>query len=494
MNIHMSSIHSDIKYFDVCRQVVRKARHAMADWNMLRAGRSVLVGVSGGPDSVALLHVLHRLSDEGELCLGVAHFHHNVRGRDADMDASFVNKLSEKLSIPFYYEKNTENQTGKTRCSPEERLRDARYGFLQNMARKHGFDVIAVGHHADDNAEQILLNLLRGSGSLGISGIPPIRGNIIRPLIGVTRDEILSYLTGYRLDYRLDPTNTDRRFMRNRIRHELVPLLRTRYNPGLTDALCRLGTVIHADNDWLDRLVEFIWSQVLIHEESDRIVLSLDELHRQHPAACRRLIRRAVWRLKGNLRRLRYSHVDAVMDLIQSPHPGRLDLPDRIRISCRAERLVFEKSIQPLRVPDGSHGPIRQVEFIYRISENDISGRPLHVKEADRLLALRRMEHSSDHDPGKEGPHVAFFDWDRLSFPLTLRNPRPGDRFIPLGLGGTQKLSDFFINRKIDRRRRSRIPILVSGSDIVWVVGQQIADVAKITDSTRHLLRAEIST
>ncbi len=460
---------------------------------MLKSGRTVLVGVSGGPDSVVLLHVLHRLAEELRLCLGIAHFHHNIRGRDADVDASFVNKLSQKLNIPFYYKKNTENQTRKTKRSPEERLRDARYAFLQNTARDHNFDAIAVGHHADDNAEQILLNLLRGSGPLGISGISPVRENIIRPLIRVTRDEIFSYLEGYRLDYRMDPTNTDERFLRNRVRHELIPVLKARYNPNLTDTLCRLGSVIHADNDWLDQLVESIWSRVSIHEEPGRIVLSVSELSRQHPAARRRLIRRAVWRLKRNLRKIRYAHVDAVMDLIQAPHPGRLDLPDRIRVSCRAAELVFEKGIQSLRITGDTDEPIRQIDFTYRFFENDISDRPLYIEEMDCFLVLSKMACRPDHDPEKEGSHAAFFDWDRLSFPLTLRRSRPGDRFMPLGLGGTQKLSDFFINRKIDRRRRSAIPVLVSGHDIVWVVGQQIADFAKITGSTRHLLRAEIS-
>ncbi len=459
---------------------------------MMRHGQAVLVGVSGGPDSVALLHVLHQMSEGLGLRLGIAHFHHNIRGTDADADARFVEKLSEKLNVSFYYEKNTENQELRTGNSPEEKLREARYEFLQRMARGNGFDRIAVGHHANDNAEQILLNLLRGGGPLGISGIPPVRGNIIRPLIRIPRDDIMTYLSVYRLDYRMDPTNTDGRFLRNRIRHDLMPMLKALYNPNLPETLARMGSVLKTDEEWIDRLIQPIWDQALLLEESGRIVLSIPELTRHHLAARRRIIRRAVERTKGNLRRVRFSHVEAVMGLLRYDNRGRLDLPDRIRVQCRPGQLVFEKCATPLRATGFKGGTTLEIRYTYPFHAEDISGRPVYIKEIDRVLTLTQLDAPLACDPAWTDPYVAFFDWDRLVFPLVLRNYWPGDRFAPLGLNGTQKLSDFFINRKIERRQRAMIPVLVSGGDIIWVAGLQISHHVRITAGTRCLLRAEM--
>lgn len=474
------------------RRFLEKIHHTMADQDMVEPGLAVLVGVSGGPDSVALLHVLHQMAEDLGLRLGIAHFHHNIRGADADMDARFVQNLAEKLNLPFYYEKNIGTPNPQTGESPEERLRDARYGFLQRMARDSRFDRIAVGHHADDNAEQILINLLRGGGPLGVSGILPVRGNIIRPLIRVSRDDIMTYLSVFRLDYRMDPTNTDRRFLRNRVRHDLMPMLKTEYNPNLPETLARLGSVLKADNEWLDRLIRPIWDHVLILEEPGRIVLSIPKLARHHLAARRRIIRCAVQRVKENLRRIQYLHVEAVINLIQDDLPGSLDLPDRIQVRCGQGRLVFEKCAEPLRNAGNPGHPPRQMQYSYSFSIKDVSSLPIYIKEIDRVLTLTRIDGFMACDPAGSDPHVAFFDWDRLVFPLVLRNHRPGDRFGPLGLNGTQKLSDFFINHKVDRRQRAMTPVLVSGADIIWVAGLRISHHVRITAGTRCLLRAEM--
>lgn len=474
------------------RRFLEKILHTITDHDMFRPGRAILIGVSGGPDSVVLLHALHQMAQNLGLRLGIAHFHHNIRGADADADARFVEKLAKNLNISFYYEKNAAVPEGEPGGSLEERLRVARYDFFQRVARDKEFDRIAVGHHADDNAEQILMSLLRGGGPLGLSGISPVRENIIRPLIRVSRDDIMNYLGAFRLDYRMDPTNADNRFLRNRVRRNLMPMLKAGYNPNLPETLARLGSVIKADNDWLDQLIRPIWNQALILEEPGRIVLSIPELIRHHLAARRRIIRRAVQRVKGNLRRIQYLHVEAVIDLVRNDLPGSLDLPDRIRVCCRQGRLMFEKCAAPLRDTAVSVDPHHQIQYSYSFSMEDVSGLPFYVKEIDRVLTLTRIDDSMDGDPTAPDSAVAFFDWDRLVFPLVLRNHQPGDRFAPLGLNGTQKLSDFFINHKIDPWQRTMIPVLVSGADIIWVAGLRISNRVRITPETRCLLKAEV--
>ncbi len=466
---------------------------------MLKERDAVLVGVSGGPDSMALLYAMRDLSDVYRIRLGVAHLNHGLRQKDSDRDVEFVVCQAEKLNLPCYVEKkDIAAAHKKTGGSLEEAARTARYDFLFKTAATQGFDRIAVGHQQDDNAELILLYLLRGSGAAGLSGIPPVREKIIRPLIQTSRAEILDFLKINKIPYVIDRSNADQHFIRNRIRHQLLPLLKQRYNPKIVESLNRLGMILQADEDWIDDHAYTILDEITFEAGPDRRVLSRKELVRLPVGLQQRVIRKAIFQVKGNLRRISYAHTEMVKRLAENTATGLcIDLPDRIRVCRRADHLVITREKQSLRsLP---HSEIVRVcpEFAYTILQSDIPdesgppGKPLYIKETDALLNLKRIDRCLVKDLRGFDDRIAYLDWDRLKFPLVIRNHRPGDRFTPLGMKGSQKLKKFFTDHKIDSQKRRVTPVISDHEGIVWVCGIRISERIKVTETTATVLKAE---
>jgi len=329
---------------------------------MFDSGDSVLVGLSGGPDSVALLHLLTEIAPEYSLKIGVAHLNHSLRGESSERDAEFAEELAKNLNLPYYIRKeDVLNYQLVNRLSLEEAARCVRYAFFQDIAEKNRFSKIALGHHADDNAELILMYLLRGSGTVGISGIPPVRNfhgiKIVRPLINLTRNEIISFLRKKGLRYVYDESNTEIKYLRNRIRHSLIPELKASYNPATVEALNRFSSVIRSEEEWIDReIIEPLFTDSVIYADKDKIVISYQKIEKLHIAAKRRVIRKAVGSVKGNLRRIGYVHTEAVIALLDSKKRiGMLDLPDGIRVRLNNETITIfiesKKRIRNQRLP-----------------------------------------------------------------------------------------------------------------------------------------------
>jgi tRNA(Ile)-lysidine synthase len=476
------------------RDFLKNILHTISVFQMLKKGDSVLVGVSGGPDSVALLHSLVEISKTLHLRLGIAHLNHGLRGEESDADAGFVENLAKKLSLPFYTEKiNLSHKKHKHRISLEEAGREARYAFFNQVTEREGLDKIAVGHHTDDTAEIILINLLRGSGPSGLKGIPPVRGKIIRPLIRASRELILSYLKHNQLEYRIDSSNSDERFLRNKIRHRLIPILKSQYNPNFSKALNRLGNLLSDEEHWFSQYIDLAMEQCAQSKESHIIILSIDELFKHHIAVQRRLIRRAICHVKGDLRRISHVHMDAVINLCINAGPGaRLDLPDRIRIRIQDGRLLILKEKKSLRSTGHSEKTDLPVCFERTILASEILEGPIFIKECRIGLKFKKLNGQDVWDVTKTSLNMAFFDWDSLIFPLKIRNYRAGDYFIPLGMTGRQQLKKFFINNKISRLKRLQMPILLSENKIIWVVGARISDHVKVMPETKTVLCAEL--
>lgn len=450
------------------------------DHHMLQAGDTVVTAVSGGPDSVALLHTLANLSAGWSLRLVVAHLNHKLRGAAADEEAAFVARLSADLNLPCEIRStNAAKIHREQRRSLQEVARDLRYTFYGEVAEMYGAQKIALGHQAEDNAESVLMHLLRGAGPRGLSGIPPVRDRrIIRPLIQTTRQEILDFLARKGWAYVKDQSNLDRKYLRNRIRHELLPCLQKQYNRDVVSALNRLAAILRDEENFWEQEVKQAFDFAVTEGRTDAVVLSGASLSRQHPALLRRVIRRAVSCVKGDLRRLGHTHVEAVSRLITGPCCyGRADLPGGVRVERDREKISFLVG-----------NPEVPVSFEYDISC------PATTRMDEIGLSLRLSEYALNEIPDlracPEG--TALFDRAALCFPLKVRNFRPGDRFRPLGLAGTQKLKAFFINEKVPRAKRRRCPILLSRGDIIWVAGYRIADPAKITDKTKRVVKAEL--
>lgn len=443
---------------------------------MFRQGDAVLTGVSGGADSVALLHILTEIAHKFSLRLGVAHLNHCLRGKESDRDAEFVLLLAKESNLPYYIENaDVQRHCRDFGLSPEEGARELRYAFYERIADQYGYDKIALGHHADDNAELMLMYLLRGAGPSGLSGIPPVRGHrIVRPLIEARKSELRDFLTAKGLKWVSDSSNEDRKYLRNRIRHDLIPLLISAYNPKIVESLNRLSSILRSEDEWMDaRMLEL--SEACISDTAEGKIL-LTVPNTLCIAAIRRLIRKAIERIKGNLRRISYSHLEAVYELLQKG--GSLDLPEGIRAEGVGNRLVFSKT-------GGRNRPDIKLLFEYVLTEPGTvfikeTGARVSIAQADMYFSLR------------ENPCIAFFDRKTMSFPITVRNFRPGDRFRPLGAGGTQKVKKYFINSKIPEKERHLCPILVSDGKIIWIAGHRSDESVKVTAKTETVLKAEL--
>jgi tRNA(Ile)-lysidine synthase len=358
------------------------------------------------------------------------------------------------------------------------------------VAAEYGFDKIALGHQSNDNAELVLMNLLRGSGPLGLSGIAPVRDNkIVRPLIRLRRSEIVDYLAEKKLPYVTDASNTDPTFMRNKIRHRLIPTLQTDYNPRITETLNRLGEILGTEDQWIEKTLEPVFKQCVAFRTDDKIKLSLPVFDPLAKAVKRRIVRKSILSIKKDLRRITLVHVDAVLRLIEKGrNPGRLNLPDDIVVSRNNAELSFQKFETHLSSKYSEILPNSARHYQYALSPPAT----LHIREADASIVLREIDLEALPNFENIDPTVAFFDLDRLTLPLTVRNSRPGDRFSPLGLKGTQKVKKYFSNLKIPAVTRQKCPLLLSKGRIVWIAGHRIDNGVKVTPQTRRVLKAEL--
>lgn len=457
--------------------VMKIVRSTLKDLEMVRQGDRVVAAVSGGADSVCLLEVLARVSRELDLKLAVAHFDHGLREGQDESETTFVRGLAEGMGLPVFTEKA--NPPLQDRAGAlEERARDARYGFLERVRRAHNARRVALGHTLDDQAETVIMRLLRGAGGSGLSGIPPVREpGIIRPLIRVRRREVEDYLRAVGLSWCVDPTNLETRHLRNRIRRELIPVL-LEYQPRLVEHLGELAGLIRDDDSFMEDM-STAWVEE--HGKKGRqgvTELSVYRFLREPAALQRRIVRAALRGEAGGLRSIHLEHVRAVMHLAAAGRPqGRIHLPGGLRVQRSYDQLVFgfERSAQ---------ARILVNETFSAPGDYDVEGAGLRV-----VLGLRDREGVGSLD---KGPWTALLDAGRLRFPLTLRSVRPGDRFAPLGMKGRRKVKDFLIDRKVPFRERSRALMLLSGDTPLWLCGYRIDDRFKVTDSTERVLEVEV--
>ena len=462
----------------------KKVNETIKKFGMLSPGDRVVVGVSGGPDSVTLLHILKKLAPQLKISLSIAHLNHRFRGRDSDRDAEYVQELAKRLNLPVIVESRDVPAFIKEEgLSPEDGARRARYDFFARVAKQIKADKIALGHNADDQAETVLMRLLRGSGREGLSGIPPVRDlevqsqkiQIIRPLIETTREEIKKYLKENRIKSRLDVSNIEPIYLRNRIRLKLLPLL-AKYNPNIKSVLVRTAQLLREEDRYLEGIVNRHLKQMIKRRGEEKITLDIIKLSSLPSPIQRRLLRESLGLIKGNKLDINLAHIDNILDLLKARGRASLDLPGNILVTKEYRRLSigFKKEKKVF-----SFNYFLKVPGITKIPELGLSFRAKILKGKPRAL--------------NEGPKKkAYFDYERMKAPLSLRNREEGDRFQPLGMRGSKKLKDFFMDEKIPLKERERTPLLLSGKEIIWVVGQRISDKAKVTNKTKKVLMVEV--
>jgi len=473
------------------KKILKTVRQTIATHRMLAAGDSVLIAVSGGADSVTLAHVLHSLAIDYRLRMAIAHLNHGLRRKDSDRDAEFAADIARRLDLPFYVgQKDVRQFQQSAHLSLEEAARKVRYRFLDEICARYGFNKIAVGHNSNDNAELVLMNLLRGSGPLGLSGIAPVRdGKVIRPLIHLKRSEIDDYIAERKLAFVIDTSNADPAFRRNRIRHHLIPELEKAYNPAIIETLNRLAIIMRDENLWFENILSKDFDNCSAVEGPGIVSIDLVRFAGLAAAVRRRILRRAIWAIKKDLRRITQAHIDAVLNLAdKSPGRGRLSLPDGIRVVLKAARLTIDnRQNEGTPSAEGFDGSAA-IDYRYTITPPGA----LSIQEAGATIRLAEIGADELPDFKTVGKNLAFLDMDCLQFPLVVRNARPGDRFSPLGVNGTQKVKKYFIDHKIPGPRRRFCPLLLSAGKIIWLAGHRIDNRAKVVSATRRILKAEL--
>ena len=452
---------------DLLSRVLRTVRMH----RMVSHGGRVLVALSGGADSIAMLHLLRELETTGVLTIaGVAHFNHRLRGAAADADERFCRDVAASLDLPI--EADSTDVRGLAAAegrSLEDAARTARYAFLEAAADRLEAEAIAVGHSVEDQAETFLLRLLRGAGPRGLAGIRPRTGRVVRPLIEISRQELRDYVQERQLAFREDESNADLSIARNAVRHRLLPVLQA-FSPSVADVLAREADIAREDEDFLSQTAIDLASSIVL-DTKHGIEVEIESVRALHPALASRVIREALGRAAPG-QFFGRDHIRSTLTLMDAPVNGAgaaLSLPG---LSVRREggRLVFGGSrLEPFS---------NSFQFPLSI--------PGEVALPGWTVSAQAESEKGDRSFGAAAVSVAAV----MKLPLVVRSRKPGDRFRPLGMGGQgRKLQDFLVDRKVSRSERDTLPLVVDSDDrIVWVVGQSVAEDFRVTDTSQGVI------
>ena len=456
-----------------------KARVAGSLKALVPEGARVLVALSGGPDSVALTHLLRELQKPcGFVLAGLAHFNHQLRGAESDGDEAFCREFADSIDVPFIADRaNVAAESRAARRSLEDTARRLRYAFLERARRELDADFVAVAHTRDDQAETYLLRLARGAGARGLASMRPRRGRIIRPLLGIGRQELHAALAASNLPYRSDRTNLDVSFPRNRVRHDVLPAL-TKVSTGAARSIARAATLAADDEDFLEQRAIEVLPSLVLSEEAGTLRLDHGALLALHPAVGRRAIRLALAQV-GSGRFTSSRHIEGAWKL----RSGHLDLPG-VTVEAESGRLTVRKGTEAavsrrvktnvFRYPLSIPGEVRIPEAGVSILAETVIGRASPTETLSEEVSV-------------SGAAVL------VESGLFVRNRRQGDRFRPLGMSGTRKLQDYLVDRKVPRTERDSVPLVVDARDrIIWVVGHTVADDFRVTDPGQAVLLLKV--
>ena len=474
--------------------LIKSVRRTIRRYRLIQPADRVLVALSGGSDSVALLRVLYDMATEdGFELAGAAHLNHQLRGEAADRDEEFCRRLAAELGLPIDVERiDVAALATIGGVSVEHAAHDARYAFFERAAARLNGGLVAVAHTRDDQAETFLLRLLRGAGPRGLGGMHPQSGIVIRPFIETSREEIRNFLRERQVEYCEDASNADPGIPRNRIRHELIPFLEARFARNVVEVLDRQAAIARDDAQYLEETAAAAF-QALVVRTADGVEIPIRPLLAQPPAIARRVVR-AAQQLAAGGKFVGFDATDAVLMLAVSKQSGPLDLPGH-RVNRVGETIVLRnregrESGSPRRSSANADGAKAGPTFEYQLAV------PGHVSVPEAACAIVAEAHTiaSDEPAAARWPLTSRGDrvvveGAGIQGPLVVRNRRPGDIFRPLGLQGRKKLQDFFVDEKVLRSKRDAVPLVVdSKGQIVWVAGLSVAEDFRVTDRTKAVV------
>jgi tRNA(Ile)-lysidine synthase len=448
--------------------MIESVKAYIAAQGLIRPGDKIIAAVSGGPDSMALLHILRKLSLQSGFSILAAHVNHGLRPQ-AGQDQEFVEEHCRSLNIPCYAKTIDVRQLAcQTKTSLEDAGRQARYGYFNELLQELHADAIATAHHQDDQAETVLLHLLRGAGMQGLRGIMPRNGHLIRPLLQQSKQNLLNYLHKNQISYCIDSSNQDQVFLRNRIRHQLIPLLQNEYNPRITENLSRLAEIVGEENDFLQKIMQSYWTSLVCFQDEQRLEMDLEGLKVLPLAVRRRLTIMALSSLGGSTG-WEARDVEKVLELLHKPGSAKyLQLKKGIKINKSYDKIIFTSNWQEAG--------------IFNIEVTVPGQAVLPDGTAYQFMLAECGCFSMETDEIR-------LDYDKLALPLELRSRRNGDVIQPAGFAGHKKLKKYLNEKKVPFRERDRIAVLASHSgEIYALLGLCICAAAAVDQQTKNVL------
>ena len=445
--------------------------------NIVKSGDKILVGLSGGPDSVCMLNLLCSIRDEEKIEIAAAHINHMLRGEEADKDEEYSKKLCESLGVRFFSKRIDINkyalETGK---SSELAGREARYDFFDEIINKINFNKIATAHNANDQAETILMRIMRGTGLEGLGGIPVEReGKYIRPILFMKREEVEQYCKENNLNPHIDATNLERIYSRNKVRLDILPYMKNNFNPNIVETINRMALLLQDDNEFIEGEVNKAYKDNCFERENS-IVISKN-LFNIHSAIVTRVIRKALFAINKSNYDMEMKNIEDIIELSNLGTNKRVDLPKDIY----AEN-VYGDII------------IRKKEYIKNKLSNELTLNKKDILHNEVIFDeyIINFDLVNNKDIKQENDElIKKFDYDKINN-VTIRYRKDGDRITPLGMKGSKKLKDIFIDMKIPKEKRDEIPLIQFNDEISWIVGIKMSDKFKITKETKHILKVSV--
>lgn len=445
--------------------------------NIVKSGDKILVGLSGGPDSVCMLNLLCSIREEEKIEVAAAHINHMLRGEEADKDEEYSKRLCESLGVRFFSKRIDINkyalETGK---SSELAGREARYDFFDEIINKINFNKIATAHNANDQAETILMRIMRGTGLEGLGGIPVEReGKYIRPILFMKREEVEQYCKENNLNPHIDATNLERIYSRNKVRLDILPYMKNNFNPNIVETINRMALLLQDDNEFIEGEVNKAYKDNCFERENS-IVISKN-LFNIHSAIVTRVIRKALFAINKSNYDMEMKNIEDIIELSNLGTNKRVDLPKDIY----AEN-VYGDII------------IRKKEYIKNKLSNELTLNKKDILHNEVIFDeyIINFDLVNNKDIKQENDElIKKFDYDKINN-VTIRYRKDGDRITPLGMKGSKKLKDIFIDMKIPKEKRDEIPLIQFNDEISWIVGIKMSDKFKITKETKHILKVSV--
>lgn len=445
------------------------------DKNLISPGDNILIGLSGGPDSVFLFHNLRKLKDVLSFNLYASHINHMYRGKDAQHDEDFVRSLCLQYDIRLFVKrKNATEYAHELKVTEEEAGRILRYNFFRENLKEVGGGKIAIAHNLNDQAETVLQRIIRGSGIDGLSAMSFAKEDLIRPMLNVTRKEIEKYLKDNNFESCIDITNTQAIYGRNKIRLNLIPYLEKNFNPNIQNSLYRMSETMERDKKIIEKYIELKFNEVLLEANENKVVLNLNKLKQMEEGENGRIIRRSIEQLKGNTVNIEMKHIDYSIDFIKNGKTGKkINLSEGFTIEISYDNFIINKIVE--NIPS----------FKYNI----VLEAPVNISEAGKILFCKVMNASEVDITDKNSINL---DYDLIKGNLIVRNRLAGDAMIPCGTTWNKKIKDIFMDMKIPAEERDRKLIIADDDNILWLEGFRIHNSFKVSSSTKKILNITI--